>query len=334
MGLFGKKRLTVKPEPQAAAQKSSSQQEEQELFDRPLIPARDLEPLLLECIEQLRNRGLDVPLLFLPFRPGSDLPATRAFIRQWQAFNLRGDDLRRQLLMCDILVVVALLRWALMRVQGGLLDWSTFLLFRATEEKLNHDRNAFQQIVPVLMVDQCKQRILLAFLDLLGAVAAHSSVNGHPGRKLARQCAALFFGHDLAPQLDVKPTLFQTAYTRWKTAAAASEHLFVSYLRSLTMLPKSLEKMLKEDAYPLLPTSDHNACLWTTLQSPKISANPRVLTQRLLLHLQARREVAPLPDAMELLAEESHRLLRGFEQISSNLSEKVGQNATEVDWLE
>ncbi|ORY83807.1 hypothetical protein BCR37DRAFT_392257 [Protomyces lactucae-debilis] len=335
MGLFGKKKPPIKQQWVATPTRQVSAEDGgQELFDRPSLPARDLEPLLVACADQLRSRGLETPLLFLPFRPASDLPATRAFIRQWHAFGWQGDELRRELLICDVLVLAALFRWGMTRIDGGLLDWSTYLLFRSTEEKLRQDRTAFQQIVPVLIVDPAKQSILLAFLELLSAVAAHVAVNGHPARKLARQCAAFFFGHELAPQLDAKPTPFQIAYTRWKTAAAASEHLLVSYLRGHTMLPKALEKMLKEDAYPLLPTSDNNVCFWTSLQSPKISANPRVLAQRILLHLQARREIAPHSDPLDTLTEESQRMLRGFEQISSNHSEKVGENATEIDWLD
>ncbi|KAG5940535.1 hypothetical protein E4U60_000471 [Claviceps pazoutovae] len=293
-------------------------------YTRASVEPEEVHELLHFCTAELKARGLDIPFLLLPYRPTSDPSAVRTFIRHFHddAYGLRGDILRQDLRMTEPMVIAGVAKWCWSRLPGGVVGWDTYELFKIGEGDSRMARDSFKTFIPLSIESGARQRIIFDFFELIAAVAAHGKTNGFGGLQLARMAAWWAF-----EQKDTGSG-FDGGYKAWERAADATTHLFFAYLRSLapeegltgiTLLPRSLEKLLNETPYPppLSPTSLVSETDKLVMLVDSVSPTPFALLRRAGQFqyrdshptLQAFSEHA---DPVQLLTEECLRVLRAI----------------------
>lgn len=295
----------------------------EDAYARTTVEPEEVQELIKRCTDELKSRGLDLPFLLLPFRPTSDPSGVRTFIRHFfdENQNLRGDALLQELRMTEPMVISGVLKWCWSRLQGGIVGWDAYELFRVGEQDSSMARDSFSTFIPLSVENQARSHIIFDYFDLLSAIAAHGKSNGFGGRKLSRMAAWWAFEH--------KDTGngFEGGYKSWLSAADATSHLFFAYLRSLSpqqaragisMLPMSLQKLLQETEYPpqspsLLMSSTYKVVMIVDTVSP----TPFALLRR-ANHFQYRdedqalREFSEYEDPVEALTEECRRVLKAI----------------------
>ncbi|KAG6066218.1 hypothetical protein E4U32_006362 [Claviceps aff. humidiphila group G2b] len=293
-------------------------------YTRASVEPEEVHELLHFCTAELKARGLDIPFLLLPYRPTSDPSAVRTFIRHFHddAYGLRGDILRQDLRMTEPMVIAGVAKWCWSRLPGGVVGWDTYELFKIGEGDSRMARDSFKTFIPLSIESGARQRIIFDFFELIAAVAAHGKTNGFGGLQLARMAAWWAF-----EQKDTGSG-FDGGYKAWERAADATTHLFFAYLRSLTpeegltgitLLPRSLEKLLNETPYPppSSPTSLVSKTNKLVMLVDSVSPTPFALLRRAGQFqyrdshptLQAFSEHA---DPVQLLTEECLRVLRAI----------------------
>jgi len=200
-------------------------------------------------------------------------------------------------------------------------------------------RDSFKTFIPLSVDSEAKSSIIFDFFDLLSAIAAHGKVNGLGGRKLSRMAAWWAFEH--------KDTGngFDAGYKTWLAAADATSHLFFAYLRSLapsptvggiSLLPRSLEKLLSETEYPpqrpsLLQSSTNRVVMIVDSVSP----TPFSLLRR-ARHFQYRdedralREWSEYEDPVQALTEECRRVLRAISAANQSQAVSSSKHSTSL----
>ncbi|KAH7256604.1 hypothetical protein BKA59DRAFT_78920 [Fusarium tricinctum] len=292
-------------------------------WTRTYVEPEEVHELIRCCTEELKARGLDHPFLLLPYRPTSDPSAVRSFIRHFfeSHANLRGEQLAQELRMTEPMVVSGVAKWCWSRIQGGIIGWDAYELFKVGEIDSNMARDSFKTFIPISVENGARQRIIFDFFDLLAAVAAHGKTNGLGGRKLSRMAAWWAFEHK-----DTKKG-FEGGYESWLRAADATSHMFFAFLRSLspeqavtgiTMLPRSLQKLLQETEYPpqrpalMMSTTNKVVMIVDT-----VSPTPFALLRR-ANHFQYRDEDRALQafsefdDPVQALTDECRRVLNAI----------------------
>ncbi|KJZ77455.1 hypothetical protein HIM_03179 [Hirsutella minnesotensis 3608] len=292
-------------------------------YTRKTVDPEEIHELLHYCTAELKARGLDIPFLLLPFRPTSDPSAVRTFIRHFfdHNYSLKGDVLVQELRMTEPMVISGVTKWCWSRLQGGIVGWDAYELFKVGEYDSNNARDSFKTFIPISVDNGARQRIIFDFFDLIAAIAAHGKSNGLGGRKLSRMAAWWAF--------EQKETGngFDGGYKAWLSAADATCHLFFAYLRSLSpeqtltgisMLPRSLEKLLRETDYPppkfnqMMSSTNKLAMVVDT-----VSPTPFSLLRR-AGHFQYRdtdfglQEFASFDDPLDALTEECLRVLKAI----------------------
>ncbi|GJN79437.1 hypothetical protein PLIIFM63780_002950 [Purpureocillium lilacinum] len=292
-------------------------------YTRKTVEPEEIHELLHYCTEELKARGLDLPFLLLPFRPTSDPSAVRTFVRHFfdHGYALRGETLVQELRMTEPMVISGVVKWCWSRVQGGVVGWDAYELFKVGEFDSHKARDSFKTFIPISVENGARQRIIFDFFDLIAAVAAHGKSNGFGGWQLSRMAAWWAFEH--------KDTGsgFDGGYKAWLSAADATSHLFFAYLRSLTpeqsptgisLLPRSLEKLLKDTEYPPprsqgMMTSTNKLVMMVDAVSP----TPFALLRR-AGHFQYRdtdrglQEFSNYEDPVKALTEECLRVLKAI----------------------
>ncbi|KAF4971398.1 hypothetical protein FSARC_1760 [Fusarium sarcochroum] len=290
---------------------------------RKSVEPEEVHELIRCCTEELKARGLDHPFLLLPYRPTSDPSAVRSFIRHFfeSHANLRGEQLAQELRMTEPMVVSGVAKWCWSRIQGGIVGWDAYELFKVGEIDSNMARDSFKTFIPISVENGARQRIIFDFFDLLAAVAAHGKSNGLGGRKLSRMAAWWAF-----EQKDTTKG-FEGGYDAWLRAADATSHMFFAFLRSLspeqnvtgiTMLPRSLQKLLQETEYPpqrpelMMSTTNKVVMIVDT-----VSPTPFALLRR-ANHFQYReqdralQEFSEHDDPIQALTDECRRVLKAI----------------------
>ncbi|KAF5001116.1 hypothetical protein FDECE_11059 [Fusarium decemcellulare] len=287
---------------------------------RSYVEPEEVHELIRCCTEELKARALDHPFLLLPYRPTSDPSAVRSFIRHFfeSHANLRGEQLLQELRMTEPMVVSGVAKWCWSRIQGGIVGWDAYELFKVGEI------DSFKTFIPISVENGARQRIIFDFFDLLAAIAAHGKSNGLGGRKLSRMAAWWAFEHK-----DTNKG-FEGGYEGWLrnlSAADATSHMFFAFLRSLspeqnvtgiTLLPMSLQKLLQETEYPpqrpeLMSSKTNKVVMIVDTVSP----TPFALLRR-ANHFQYRdedralQEFSEYDDPIQALTEECRRVLKAI----------------------
>ncbi|KAI1630882.1 hypothetical protein F4809DRAFT_646963 [Biscogniauxia mediterranea] len=292
-------------------------------YTRTTVEPEEVQELIRRCTEELKARALDHPFLLLPFRPTSDPSAVRTFIRHFfdENQNLQGESLAQELRMTEPMVISGVLKWCWSRLQGGLVGWDAYELFKVGEQDSNMARDSFSTFIPLSVENQARSQIIFDYFDLLSAIAAHGKMNGFSGRKLSRMASWWAFEH--------KDTGngFDGGYKAWLSAADATSHLFFAYLRSLSpqqprggisMLPMSLQKLLQETEYPpQTPSLMMSSTNRVVMIVETVSSTPFALLRR-ANHFQYRdddralHEFSEYEDPVKALTEECRRVLKAI----------------------
>ncbi|KAI1104600.1 DUF1708-domain-containing protein [Jackrogersella minutella] len=295
----------------------------EDAYTRTTIEPEEVQDLIKRCTEELKARALDLPFLLLPFRPTSDPSAVRTFIRHFfdDPQNLRGEALLQELRMTEPMVLSGVLKWCWSRLQGGIVGWDAYELFKVGEQDSNLARDSFSTFIPLSVENQARAHIIFDYFDLLSAIAAHGKSNGFGGRKLSRMAAWWAFEHKDSGNG------FEGGYKSWLSAADATSHLFFAYLRSLSpqqaragiaMLPMSLQKLLQETEYPpQAPSLLMSSTFKVVMIVDTVSPTPFALLRR-ANHFQYRdddqalRDFSEYEDPVKALTEECRRVLKAI----------------------
>lgn len=264
----------------------------------------------------------------------------------------------QELRLTEPMVLCSVVKWCWSRLQGGVVSWDAYELFRTGEHGTlkswkercllwlltrradsNMARDSFATFIPLSVDSDARTKIIFDFFELLAAIAAHGKTNGLGGRKLSRLAGWWAFEHADSGKG------FDGGYKGWAAAADATSHLFFAYLRTMTpesikgingvsTLPISLQKLVQETEYPpQTPT----LMLYTT---PKVvmivnsvSPSPFALLRR-ANNFQYRDQDAALQefsnyeDPVKALTDECRRVLRCIS--SSNDAQVTTKNSTSL----
>ncbi|KAL7939561.1 hypothetical protein V8C35DRAFT_287001, partial [Trichoderma chlorosporum] len=314
-------------------------------WTRKTVEPEEVRELLHGCCEELKSRGLDHPFFLLPFRPTSNPSAVRTFIRNFfsQDPPISGEVLLQELRMAEPMVISGVVKWCWSRLHGGLVGWDAYELFKVGERDSNMARDSFKTFIPLSIENAARQQIIFDFFGLIAAVAAHGKNNGFGGRKLSRMASWWAFGHNDTGNG------FDGGYGAWLSAADATSHLFFAYLRSLspeqnptgiTMLPRSLQKLLQETEYPpqrpeLLLVKTKKVVMIVDTVSP----TPFALLRR-ANHFQYRdsdselQEFSSYEDPVQALTDECQRVLKAISSANQSQASsiKVSTSLRDASW--
>ncbi|KAL7943179.1 hypothetical protein V8C42DRAFT_115288 [Trichoderma barbatum] len=314
-------------------------------WTRKTVEPEEVRELLHGCTEELKSRGLDHPFFLLPFRPTSNPSAVRTFIRNFfsQDPPISGEMLLQELRMTEPMVISGVVKWCWSRLNGGLVGWDAYELFKVGERDSNMARDSFKTFIPLSIENAARQQIIFDFFSLIAAVAAHGKNNGFGGRKLSRMASWWAFEHNDTGNG------FDGSYGAWLSAADATSHLFFAYLRSLspeqnptgiTMLPRSLQKLLQETEYPpqrpeLLLVKTKKVVMIVETVSP----TPFALLRR-ANHFQYRdsdselQEFSSHEDPVQALTDECQRVLKAISSANQSQasSVKVSTSLRDASW--
>ncbi|KAM0509807.1 hypothetical protein ACHAP9_001104 [Verticillium nonalfalfae] len=312
-------------------------------YTRSTIEPEEIQDLMRRATEELKARALDLPFLLLPFRPTSDPSAVRTFVRHFFDGNQRGEALAQELRMTEPMVIAGVMKWCWSRLQGGVVGWDAYELFKVGEQDSNMARDSFKTFIPLSVDNGARSCIIFDFFDLISAIAAHGKMNGLGGRKLSRMAAWWAF-----EQKDTGSG-FEGGYKSWSSAADATSHLFFAYLRSvapqqskggISMLPMSLQKLLQETEYPpqrpsLMQTSTNKVVMIVDTVSP----TPFALLRRANhFHFRdedrALQEFSDFEDPIRALTEECRRVLKSISSANQSQvsSSKHSTGLRDASW--
>ncbi|KAJ9132001.1 DUF1708-domain-containing protein [Pleurostoma richardsiae] len=312
----------------------------EDAYARTTVEPEEIQQLVRQCTKELKLRALDHPFLLLPFRPTSDPSAVRTFIRHFfDNGNLRGDVLAQELRMTEPMVISGVIKWCWSRLEGGVVGWDAYELFKVGEQDSNMARDSFNTFIPLSVENEARSSIIFDFFELLAAIAAHGKMNGFGGRKLSRMAGWWAFEH--------KDTGdgFEGGYKAWLAAADATSHLFFAYLRSLapqpsrsgiSMLPMSLQKLLQETEYPpMRPALMQSSTNKVIMIVDTVSPTPFALLRR-GNHFQYRdedralREFSEYEDPVQALTEECRRVLKAVSAANQTQAVSSSKHSTSL----
>ncbi|CAK7220744.1 hypothetical protein SCUCBS95973_004266 [Sporothrix curviconia] len=310
-------------------------------YTRATVEPEEIHELLKLCTEELKARALDIPFLLLPFRPTSDPSAVRTFIRHFFDHNapLTGELLLQELRMTEPMVLSGVVKWCWSRLQGGVVGWDAYELFKIGEQDSRGAPSSFTTFIPLSVDNHARSSIIFSFFDLMSAIAAHGKANGFGGRKLSRMASWWAFENNDTGNG------FEGGYKEWLKAADATSHLFFAYLRSLSpqqgigsfaILPMSLQKLLQETEYPpqrpsLLQSSTNKVVMIVDTVSP----TPFALLRR-GNHFQYRdedralREFSDYEDPVQALTDECRRVLKAISAANQTQAVSDSKHSTSL----
>lgn len=91
--------------------------------------------LLEACYVEVKSRGVMIPLVFLPFRPMSNVLSTKLFIRKFFSIDSKSqkDQYIQELPLMDIYVIIGIIRWCWLRLIDGVVGWDVYEAFTILE---------------------------------------------------------------------------------------------------------------------------------------------------------------------------------------------------------
>jgi len=139
--------------------------------------------------------------------------------------------------------IAAVLRWALrhLRLEGNSFgganteQWQWYSTFFEKERASSYPPGAFSEIL-VPQLPPAHLQLLVATLDIVSSLAAHSERNGISGSKLSK-----FFGlWLLTAQRSEDNDNWASFYARWEHAGRILEHIFLAQIRSAQLYTLSV----------------------------------------------------------------------------------------------
>lgn len=132
--------------------------------------------------------------------------------------------------------VAAVFRWGLRHLQlennafalTTIEDW--YQTFVTSERSEGYPSQAFDRILPPLL-PATHVHLIRSVLDLLTSLAAHSEENGISGNKLSKALGWWL----ISPRNVVKEPQWPSFYSDWEAAARQFEHLFLAYIRYVSL---------------------------------------------------------------------------------------------------
>ncbi|KAL7278502.1 hypothetical protein ACG7TL_007501 [Trametes sanguinea] len=170
--------------------------------------------------------------------------------------------------------IAAVLRWALrhLRLEGESFgrsegQWKWYQTFAETERASSYPMNAFSDaLVPQLPPSHLQ--LLIATLDIVSSLAAHSEHNGISGSKLSK-----FFGlWLLTTKRSEQDDDWSSFYSRWERAGRILEHLFLAHIRdemARKKMPLRLAELVR--GYPFKGPSEVASGDIALLSRPRLS---------------------------------------------------------------
>lgn len=209
--------------------------------------------------------------------------------------KLSGESLLRVIRLVDVYTIAGILKWCWTRLNGGVVTWKVYNLFKEKEKQSSYKLRAFDRILPKIVDSYDHEDIICNFYDLIMALSALERRNGLSGYKLARLAGAWAF--EMVNSQKELPADFSTGLSCWSVAAEASYHMFLAFLRnvypdqnerSFVKFPRVLEQLLLKQAYPPKPMYKNRLITVPkiTLSVGRLSANPFVLLQRISKTIQ------------------------------------------------
>lgn len=107
--------------------------------------------------------------------------------------RLSGESLLRVIRLADVYTIAGILKWCWTRLNGGIVTWKVYNLFKEQERKSSYKLRAFDNILSKSVDSHDHEDIICNFYDLLMALAAYERRNGLNGYKLARLAGAWAF---------------------------------------------------------------------------------------------------------------------------------------------
>ncbi|GAA6062080.1 hypothetical protein JCM10212_006503 [Sporobolomyces blumeae] len=200
-----------------------------------------VEDIVSRCAVEIRQRGLDTPLIMSSMALDISLDEICSLIRSYL------DDARtweHDLQLAAPLSIGAFVKWGLARLvndQGGrgFVSWDLYREFKQAEKTRGYNPKSCTMHL-VARLPFSSGRLLISLLSLFSSIAAHSATNGMPPRKLAALFSPYVFG------LPDDQT-FDATYDEWQRATDATEHILLAYIRDQQAdapLPTFLERFI------------------------------------------------------------------------------------------
>lgn len=295
------------------------------------------------CLAEIKARGLKIPFVFLPFRPDCSAASLDSLIKGLLSDGVGHDSVSRELMLMHPLEVMCAIRWIYSRIRGGLLSSAQYELFCKCERQMNYDATRYKTILSALFEEDAKLMLFYSLLDLLISISANEKHNGHSPLKLARLSAIFIFSGSFRDTPD-----FREAYSAWKGAALASQHLFLGYLRALSAeklsgispVPLSLQALINAENYPptqSLPYQMKKA-LKLKLLVESLSPSPLLLLGRAVAHSHridnpALQSLSAACGQVSGLESECARVIKSIEAVNSQQIGRMANDMADAAWM-
>ncbi|KAK9475458.1 uncharacterized protein V1510DRAFT_358346, partial [Dipodascopsis tothii] len=136
---------------------------------RSLAPA-DIADFVHLATAEIKQRGVFVPYLLLPFQAPANSHETQNFVRAiFVADGSRCRDaetIGREVRLADIHVLISALKWTWARLTT-LLSWDIYDLFKSSEHESGYAPSAFSTFIPLCVDSPAHLSIVTDFFDLL-----------------------------------------------------------------------------------------------------------------------------------------------------------------------
>nr|CDI56306.1 rho gtpase-activating protein [Melanopsichium pennsylvanicum 4] len=216
------------------------------------LEAARVSTLLEACGEQIRNRGLDNPLIFSSMALDLSPTNVASLIKLFTTTSARQQRLPQPFLdeirYANPHDLAAVIKWAFARMgrvlavpvpvpgakkgdvqeemvyvqQRGFLDLEAYNAWREQERRQHYPATAFNDFLAHLGLENAK--LLSSLFSLLSSTASYSLKNGMMPAKLSKHFGSLLFG---LPEDET----FSRTYDAYVRASNATEHLLLSYIR-------------------------------------------------------------------------------------------------------
>ncbi|GAA5846946.1 hypothetical protein JCM3766R1_004024 [Sporobolomyces carnicolor] len=200
-----------------------------------------VEDIVKKCAVQIRQRGLDTPLIMSSRALDLTMESVCSLIR---AYLEDPKSWETDLEFAAPLAIGAFMKWALARLVNnqngrGFVSWDAYREFKTAEKTRGYQPKSCTMHL-IARMSTSNARLLASLLSLFSSIAAHSAHNGMPPRRLASLFSPYIFG--LADD-----HTFDDTYDEWQRATDATEHLILAYIRDQETdgpLPTFLEKFI------------------------------------------------------------------------------------------